>query len=211
MLARISEARSRERHRAEAAKSPTRCPSDDGAGYASRFSGLGQGLASSQGATRRDQPAAAVHGTCRESAERIRSRPIVGLYLRLAVRIGSRTVFRPDVGQAERIGSWPGLNPRRRVSASGRGSCMAESAGPPGGQRAPELGERLPGALHVGASWEPRRRRGWRGKGWRRCQNCGEDGHDGNEAAMRPGHRGLSFSQGRPNRGRDGRGGASKN
>src|ERR1700732_152402 len=135
-------------------------------------------------------------GTRGELAEWIHPRPVVGLYLGLAVRIGSGPDLRPCLRLAQRIGSWSDLNPCRRVSASE--SCVAESAGPPGGQRAPELGQRLPGSLQGEASWKPRRRRGRRGKGWRRRQNCGEDDHDGNEAAMRPGHRGLSFSQGRP-------------
>src|SRR6202047_2996719 len=80
-------------------------------------------------------------GTRGELAEWIHPRPVVGLYLGLAVRIGSGPDLRPCLRLAQRIGSWSDLNPCRRVSASE--SCVAESAGPPGGPRAPEAG---PGA-----------------------------------------------------------------
>jgi len=175
---------------------PARFDEDDDSLVSANCSGgLPLGVVSRKKATLRDQLAAGIHRTRGPLAVRIGSRP--GVWLHLAVRIGSGPVLGPGLRLAIRIGSRAGLNPQWRVSASGRGSCVAKGAGPPSGQRVPELGQRLPGALQGETSWEPRRRR--RGKGWRRRQKCSEDDHDGNEAAMRPGHRGLSFSQGRPN------------
>ena len=144
--------------------------------------------------------AAALPGTSRESAERIRAWSSVGLHLLPPVRIGPRRGLGPEMGQSQGIGSWPGLNPRCRLGAPGRGSRVRSGCGPPGGQRTPEFRQGLPGAPQGEASGDPRLRRRRRGKGGRRREDRGEEDHDRDEAAMRPGHRGLSFSQRRPPR-----------
>src|ERR1700688_1140851 len=137
-------------------------------------------------------------GAYRESAQRIESRPDVRLDLGLAVRVESGPVLGPDVGKAQGIDSRPVLDLHGSLPPPRRGSRVHETSGPPAGQGAPDLSQRLPGALEGEASGEPRPRRGGGGKGRRRQEDRGEDDHDGNEAAMRAGHRGLSFSQRRP-------------
>jgi hypothetical protein len=162
--------------------------------------GRHQGVASRQAATRNHRPAAVVQSTRGRLAVGIETRPGVGLDLRLAIRIGSWPGLGPEMGQAQGIGSWPGLDPRRRLSAPGRGSHVQDGAGPPGGQRAPEHRQGLPGLLQGEASWNPRPRRGRRGERRRCREDRGEDDRYGNEAATRTGHRELSFSQRRPPR-----------